>query len=224
MNETTLQAIRVASDEEIEARRQQTGRQCGHCTMCCYVLGVDAPPKMSKPPDVWCKHCEPSKGCMIYDDRPKACRRFHCQWLLDASFDDAWYPAKSRIVINLTGYSDGSNACLVFEVDPRRPDRWLQHPYFEIISNIALAHHGTTVRVGQRWYILVPRSVAENPSRITNTASRGIAKIIPGKVGRDYVQSAFDQFAWIEVVPTAEARERWKAAIAGSPSVDGAAP
>ena len=208
MNE--LQAIRVASDEDIEARRQQTGRQCGHCTMCCYVLGVDAPPKMSKPPDVWCKHCEPSKGCMIYDDRPKACRSFHCQWLLDASFDDAWYPAKSRIVINLT--------------DPRRPDRWLQHPYYKIISNIALAHHGTTVRVGQRWYILVPRSVAENPSRITNTASRGIAKIIPGKVGRDYVQSAFGQFAWIEVVPTAEARERWKAAIAGSPSVDDAAP
>jgi hypothetical protein len=82
----------------------------------------------------------------------------------------------------------------------------------------------TTVRVGQRWYILVPRSVAENPSRITNTASRGITKIIPGKVGRDYVQSAFGQFAWIEVVPTAEARERWKGAIAGSPSVDDAAP
>jgi hypothetical protein len=201
----------IASDEELEVRRKAVGRQCGSCTMCCYILGVDAPPDLEKPPDTWCKHCKPGKGCTIYESRPSPCRRFHCQWLLDDSLDDAWYPLTSKIVINLACNADGSNPCLVFEVDPRRPDRWLHHPYLEKISNIALLYRGTTVRVGQHWYRMIPRSAAENPNSIMVGMGSGITRIIPGKVAPSYLKSPLGDFKWIEVEPTAEAKQAWKA-------------
>ena len=198
----TMQPIvTTGTEEQLEARRKATGRQCGSCTMCCYILGVDAPPDVSKPPDVWCKHCKPSKGCAIYERRPMPCRHFYCQWLLDLSLDDLWYPARSKIVINLASNPDGSNAGLVFEVDPRRPDHWLQHPYVQRISNLALLYRGTTVRVGNHWYMLVPRNTHI-------TLGSGVAKIIPGKIGPGYIQTAMGDFEWIEVVPTDEARNR----------------
>jgi hypothetical protein len=205
---TLEQALEIA-----EAQRKATGRECGACSMCCYVLGVDEPPEISKPPDRWCQHCKPGKGgCAIYERRPRLCRAFHCAWLLNSELEDFWYPLTSRIVINPVCNEDGSNPCLVFEVDPRRNDRWLQNPYFEQISNIAIQRRGTTVRVGKRWFLLLPREAAENPSSITVGLGTGITRVIPGKIGPGRIKSPFGEFEWIEVEPTAEMVERWRAA------------
>ena len=60
----------------IDYARQKTGRSCGSCSMCCYVMGVE---DIGKPKSQWCQHCKPGKGCSIYADRPATCKSsFNC--------------------------------------------------------------------------------------------------------------------------------------------------
>src|SRR5258708_34908707 len=63
----------------INYARQKTGRSCGSCSMCCYVMGVE---DIDKPKSQWCRHCKPGKGCSIYDNRPATCKTFACMWLI----------------------------------------------------------------------------------------------------------------------------------------------
>src|SRR5258708_33870552 len=59
----------------IDYARQKTGRSCGSCSMCCYVMGVE---DIDKPKSQWCRHCKPVKGCTIYATRPAACKTVAC--------------------------------------------------------------------------------------------------------------------------------------------------
>src|SRR5215468_4207083 len=63
----------------IDYARQKTGRSCGSCSMCCYMMGVEA---IDKPKYRWCQHCKPGKGCAIYTSRPGVCKAFACMWLI----------------------------------------------------------------------------------------------------------------------------------------------
>ena len=54
----------AAASEEIEPLRKAAGRHCGACTLCCYILGVDAD-NLTKPPDTKCRHCVASEGCVF---------------------------------------------------------------------------------------------------------------------------------------------------------------
>ena len=56
-------------------------RVCGSCTACCKVPELIMR-EYYKPPGVWCKHCNPGRGCSIYADRYTECQAFMCQWLL----------------------------------------------------------------------------------------------------------------------------------------------
>jgi hypothetical protein len=206
----TRAVIPALSDPEaIEARIKAVGRSCGACSMCCHILGVEELPALSKPPDQWCPHCKPGKGrCTIYEHRPRRCRNFYCQWLVDASLDDSWFPLNSGIVIYASPNSDGS-ICQMFEVDARRPDRWLQPRYFELISKIAALFQGTTVRAGKRWFIMVPSWAAQNPQRLV--LPPGVERVIPGKVGPSIIKTPDGDFEWIEIEPTPEfATSGWK--------------
>jgi hypothetical protein len=50
--------------------------QCGECTACCTVMGVE---ELGKPFHQTCKHvC--ANGCAIYQDRPASCRVWECSW------------------------------------------------------------------------------------------------------------------------------------------------
>lgn len=53
-------------------------RDCGHCTACCTILGVQS---LSKN---WYEKCQNEKNnfCSRYKERPDSCRNFSCQWLL----------------------------------------------------------------------------------------------------------------------------------------------
>jgi MinD superfamily P-loop ATPase len=57
------QAVIDKAVARIDYARQKTGRSCGSCSMCCYMMGVEA---LDKPKYRWCQHCKTGKGCSIY--------------------------------------------------------------------------------------------------------------------------------------------------------------
>ena len=71
-------------------------RLCGGCTACCKTHEIRA---LAKPPDQWCPHCLPGRGCAIYDDRPEECRTFGCLWLAGYG-PDRIRPDRSRVVLS----------------------------------------------------------------------------------------------------------------------------
>ncbi len=77
-----------------------TERTCGGCTACCKAMPIA---EIEKPVGVWCRHCSRKHGCRIYDERPKGCRDFQCQWLTGA-FDYHERPDKVRVVIDAVEY------------------------------------------------------------------------------------------------------------------------
>jgi hypothetical protein len=149
----------------------------------------------------------PGKGCMIYEHRPTPCRNFFCQWLLDPTLGDEWHPAKSRIII----YPSTEGPGYAVEVDPQRPDRWLGEPYFRVISNMALKFRATTVRVGKRWYSMVPREAAEHPETIKGMWRSHTTSVLPGIVGEILKLSTGEEFVWMEVIPPAAFADAWRA-------------
>lgn len=58
-------------------------RTCGGCTSCCFTHGVT---EIKKQPRKDCSHCT-SDGCGIYKDRPEACQKFRCAWLMGIGED-----------------------------------------------------------------------------------------------------------------------------------------
>lgn len=91
---------------------------CGTCTMCCKLMGVD---ELAKPACVWCDHADRSRGCTIYDARPKGCRDYECVWLVSQGLPSALGPElrpdRSRVMLNMS--LDGT--FVVAHVDPSRP-------------------------------------------------------------------------------------------------------
>jgi hypothetical protein len=69
-------------------------RQCGACTVCCIVPGIDTP-QIQKATGSVCRNCGDG-GCAIYDVRPRACRDFTCAWL-DGALGDDWRPDQSGV-------------------------------------------------------------------------------------------------------------------------------
>lgn len=53
-------------------------RTCGACQLCCELLAVQA---LGKPMGQRCEH-QSLHGCDCYEQRPFACRRFECLWLV----------------------------------------------------------------------------------------------------------------------------------------------
>lgn len=94
-------------------------RHCGPCTLCCTVMGVvDLKPE-PKPAGTRCPH-ECSRGCRVYQDRPKTCGDFECIWLQGAA-PKAWRPDKVGFVLNAHYVIPD---LLVVYVDPARPEAW----------------------------------------------------------------------------------------------------
>src|SRR5258708_2222159 len=76
-------------------------RECGSCSMCCTIIGID---ELNMAPDVWCQHCKPGHGCTIYDQRPEVCRDYMCLWLYQVAIPDWMKPSESRIILDAALY------------------------------------------------------------------------------------------------------------------------
>jgi hypothetical protein len=90
--EASLTRIEIGEgpDRVIVAEANPT-RQCGACTLCCTVAGVN---ELQKLPMKRCAHLVRGGGrCGIYADRPKSCAAFSCGWLL-GNFDERFRPDK----------------------------------------------------------------------------------------------------------------------------------
>jgi hypothetical protein len=132
------------------------GRACGSCTLCCKTVAVT---ELAKPPGAWCPHCQPSKGCGIYDSRPAGCRDFYCEWMLSEKLGPEWKPdrAKFALMVTATGHLA---AC----IDPGFPSAWRQPPYYQTLwrwareraESRSSSWPGVDVWIGKRCIIILP--------------------------------------------------------------------
>jgi Fe-S-cluster containining protein len=138
-------------------------RQCGSCSSCCTLLEVT---DVGKAVNEWCKHCDPGKGCMIYEARPQMCRSFSCAWLQGHLTDD-WYPERAGLVVHFS--QDAVNV----QVDPAYGDRWRQEPYFSKLREWSLngirasgnRGYATLIAVGSsEKFLLLGRTIVPEPT------------------------------------------------------------
>ena len=121
------------------------GRECGTCTLCCRVLGVQ---EITKPPATLCTHCDEGGGCRIYETRPKQCRLFNCYFLTNPKLREQWRPSKSHIVLVVA--PDGTR--IGAHVDPERPGAWRREPFYSTLKTWA---RESVARPGQIGQVLV---------------------------------------------------------------------
>ena len=55
-------------------------RKCEDCSLCCKLPEINYF-KEKKQSFSWCKECNISVGCKIYDERPKGCKDFTCAYV-----------------------------------------------------------------------------------------------------------------------------------------------
>lgn len=96
------------------------GRSCGTCSLCCQLPEIE---EFSKPANTVCHHCQPAKGCRIYDDRPQLCRDFFCRYMTDPDLSEAWNPVMSHMMV----YAQGPQVTVL--VDPAHANIWKSEPY-----------------------------------------------------------------------------------------------
>lgn len=131
----------------------QNARECGTCSLCCKLVGIEA---LSKPPGAWCPNCKPGVGCGIYADRPQECRDFACAWLENQQLGDEWQPIRSKIVL----YFIDDGARLIAHVDSGSPNAWRERPYYEQLKAWSRRWFRSgpkvVVRVGERIIAILP--------------------------------------------------------------------
>jgi uncharacterized protein len=74
-------------------------RPCGGCNACCRTAAV---PEIEKPAGKWCSHCAIGGGCKVYEQRPQACRDFHCLWKVMPDFPEELRPDRCRVIWQMT--------------------------------------------------------------------------------------------------------------------------
>jgi hypothetical protein len=155
-----IQLDQQQSEAFIAASTKASGRACGSCSMCCKLM--DVPEVPGKREDEWCPHCRPGKGgCSIYATRPQRCRYFACLWLINPTWTDEWFPAKSKIVPDMRLH-DGVLQLRLF-VDPQYRNRWREEPYASAIKELARKglrskdRYETIVTVGRETMRIIPK-------------------------------------------------------------------
>lgn len=129
-----------------------SGRACGSCTLCCKVLAIH---ELAKPGGTWCPKCKVGKGCTIYDDRPTACRKFLCGYLIGAQLSESWRPTRAKMVL---AFDDRH---ITVHVDPGSPSAWRNEPYYSDLkrwsSEVAAMRGNVYVAIGRRVIVVLPQ-------------------------------------------------------------------
>jgi hypothetical protein len=116
-------------------------------------MGIAA---LDKPAGAWCRHCQPDRGCAIYDQRPDECRDFVCGWLRMPQLDERWKPSTCKFVLA----TDDARTHMKIVVDAARPDAWRKEPYYSTFRAWAQAgpEQGMKIMVaiGSRAIVILP--------------------------------------------------------------------
>lgn len=101
--------------------KEKVVRSCGECTACCKTHQIES---LQKPQGIWCVHCSIGVGCKVYDQRPKECREYACEWLKGSGFE-LDRPDKIGVVVDVMISDDRKEALIriieVFEGAIERP-------------------------------------------------------------------------------------------------------
>lgn len=90
-------------------------RECGPCTHCCSILGVE---ELDKPDWARCAHvCE--KGCGIYETRPDVCAEYRCLWLAGYTPFAECRPDAMGVMFDCDGNDDDGWDLDVYELRPK---------------------------------------------------------------------------------------------------------
>ena len=132
------------------------GKTCGTCTLCCKLFDVDWLEK-PKLPGKWCHHCQPGKGCAIWQNLPQKCADYFCVWRIDPVLSPEWRPDQARFILTHAH----QEAPLTVVVDPSFPDAYRREPYRSVLAKTARQHleaRGTTllVSIGNSRLLLFP--------------------------------------------------------------------
>jgi hypothetical protein len=105
------------------------GKSCGSCTLCCKLFAI---PELKKRAWDTCLHVAPGRGCKIYADRPVACRKFVCGWLLDPNMGPELKPENCHIVFYPRDEKNIAAMC-----DDDYPGAWRKPIVTEFLHHLA---------------------------------------------------------------------------------------
>lgn len=119
-------------------------RACGPCSACCKTHAViDLEMNFTKPMGKWCEHCNPGRGCAIYEKRPRDCVRFKCWWR-EGNGEEADRPDLRKVVVDHVFPADGPENGLVqmWEVaEGGLMSRWSQERTMHyLFLNVVVTH------------------------------------------------------------------------------------
>lgn len=145
-------------------------RQCGGCTLCCKLTPVK---ELDKGANERCKHQRHGKGCTIYAHRPKSCRVWNCQWLVDPDAGDLSRPDHSHYVIDIMPdyvtmtWNDGRPPMHIpviqVWVDPLYPDAHRDPALRAFVMKRGEQGMAAVIRYGERdGFVLFPPNMAED--------------------------------------------------------------
>lgn len=97
-------------------------RKCGSCTACCTHLGID---ELKKKTGIPCQHLDTKHfggqhNCKTYPNRPRACKTFHCCWILGLGPEISGRPDRSGLLISMHKQEDNELGVTINVIDSRR--------------------------------------------------------------------------------------------------------
>jgi hypothetical protein len=176
------------------------GRTCGTCTLCCKLFNI---PDVPKPAGKWCQHCQPGKGCKIYDNRPETCRKFFCGWMVSPGLGPEWKPERSKLIMQLLVVGDvfWVNAY----VDEAYPAAWQRADIYKRLKQIAAGNPPVgdklkvvvRVQIGRRHIIVLPDRDVDvgfvgDDEELTVSARNGVVEVNKSKRARPHPLPSID--------------------------------
>lgn len=120
-------------------------KQCGGCTECCTLLGID---ELGKLRGDRCPHELTGMGCGVYSTRPPSCRNFSCLWLLRDDMPEDSKPNECGVV--LVNFAKEPMLIVAYSA---QPFGWTVQPIRGILNQFRLAGYTVLCRHENRNWV-----------------------------------------------------------------------